>query len=120
MVKINKTNNEGETMKTDYYKMTTTERKEITRHILNSEYDNNADYLKVGDKVWYCGYHSSSYRLFEIEEVSDNRDMLKKLGRLTHLKQYMVTYTLRNIKSNGDVGKTTATSYAFNLHREVA
>ena len=72
-------------MKTDYYKMTDGERKEATTHYLTSCSENgwsNPNYLKVGDKVWYMGYNATSYRLFEVVEIWDNRDILREYDRL--------------------------------------
>jgi len=106
MVKINKTNNEGETMKflgTGY-----------------RQYKNNPSDLKVGERVMFNGHSSTTNQLFEIVSIHDNESTLRRLGRLKNLREIQVTYTLRNVKKNGELGKKESTTIARRLYIEVA
>tara|TARA_R110002020_G_C15898348_1_gene740761 strand:+ start:125 stop:496 length:372 start_codon:yes stop_codon:yes gene_type:complete len=107
-------------MKTDYYKMTKEERNNVTANYFvctPKHWDNHPSDLKVGDLAWFCGWSAASYKLFQIESVDNNIKLLESIGKLKNGKRYQVTYTIRNIKSNGELGNITREAFAYDYYR---
>ena len=104
-------------METNYYKMTKEQRNEVTSNYFHPKFnswDNNPVDLKEGDLAWFLGYSATTYKLFKVVKVETNIDILRSLKRLVNGKRFHISYTLVNIKSNGETGNITRSASAYN------
>ena len=84
------------------------------------QHKHNPSDLKIGERVEFCGHSSSTTRVFQVVGIWNNAGILRKHGRLEHLSEIQITYTLRNVKKDGELGNITTTTTARMFHREVA
>ena len=84
------------------------------------QHKHNPSDLKIGERVEFCGHSSSTTRVFQVVGIWNNAGILRKHGRLEHLSEIQITYTLRNVKKDGELCNITTTTTARRFHREVA
>ena len=84
------------------------------------QYKHTPSDLKIGERVEFCGHSSSTTRVFQVVGIWNNAGILRKHGRLEHLSEIQITYTLRNVKKDGELGNIKTTATARRFHREVA
>ena len=71
----------------------------------------NDSKLNIGDYVLYMGWNSNSYKLMYITNIWNNKNILIKNNRYNG--NHLVRYTLRNVKSDKNLGKKEITCDAF-------
>tara|TARA_Y100000593_G_C4182478_1_gene272704 strand:- start:331 stop:654 length:324 start_codon:yes stop_codon:yes gene_type:complete len=85
------------------------------------QYKNNPSDLKIGERVEFNGHSSSTNRVFEVVSIWDNQEILEKHnGLISWGAEIHITYTLRNVKKNGELGNIRTTVNARKFYRGLA